>query len=1010
MQHFGPADYRSGAQNWSVVQDQRGILYIGNVDGGVLEFDGVRWRRILVPDMTTVRSLALGEDGRVYVGTVGDFGYLAPDEQGFMRYVSLSDELPTGMRDFADVWNIMVNEAGVYFFTFSRLIRWRDGEFDSWTPQERFHVANQVGERIFVREEGRGLLELVDDRLELMPGGGFFADERVYVTLRSRPGGEESRLLIGTRDRGWFVHDGESLRRWETDAEESINNAALYRAEWLDNGVLAVATLNGGLFLLDQDGNLLKRIGRDQGLPDDGVFAMHEDHQGGLWLALNNGLTRLELGGPLTYFGEQSGLTGIVLAIHQHDGTLYVGTTDGLFRRQPIDDGVVRFELVGDLRGQVWDLIDWNGQILAATMHGVYALADGRLSLIWPTTSVSFALLQSSWDPSRIYIGLMTGIASIRHDNGEWIDEGRIQNTDEEVRNFRQAPDGILWAGTRNSGTLRLRFPEGQASLTPEIERYSLDPDGSDPGQIFVFPFEEDTLFATSQGLYRFDPVSERLVPHDELARLFPDGPRRVEALTRDPSGRTWLYGVNAAREIRETGLIRKDESGAYHWDPSPFGPIDGTSIEALSAPSPGLLWLGGDDGLYRYAVADRTATETPFQALIRRVSEREDDQVFFAGNRSVHDPVFDYADNSIRFEYAATSYDSISANEYRVRLEGLDQSWSGWSRELFRDYTNLSPGDYDFRVQARNVYGSLSEEAVYSFQVLPPWYRTWWAYLLWFIAGTAIIYGAYRWRSTSLRRRNLALERIVEKRTRALSRANEDLASANQALSEQSVTDPLTGLYNRRFLVAHIGNDIAAVKRQYKDLKAGDTDTESDQRDLIFFMIDIDHFKPVNDDHGHAAGDRVLVQMAEVLSEAVRASDIIVRWGGEEFLVVARDSAIDSAPVLAERIRIGVAEHVFDLGEGRTARLSCSIGFAAFPLFADRVDEMDWEDVVNIADQCLYAAKHYWRDAWVGVHALSSPDKNRYPPFAIQLDSLIGAGCLRILTSRGQLSRLSGD
>jgi diguanylate cyclase (GGDEF)-like protein len=1008
IQHFSPSDYGGGAQNWSVVQDRRGVIYIGNVDSGLLEFDGVRWRRILIPGMTTVRSLAADDAGRVFVGAVGEFGYLAPDQQGLLEYVSLSDQLPEEKRDFADVWDIMVTDTGVYFQAFARLIRWSDGRFDSWLPEHRFHIAKAVDQRIFLREEGRGLLELVEDRLQQVPGGELFSDEPVYAILPAQPGGDGTELLLGTRNLGWFIGDGESFRPWDTDAASQLTDAHLYSATWLDSGVLAVATLSGGLFLLDQHGRLLKSINRTGGLVDNAVFALHEDHQGGLWLALNNGVTRLELGGSLSYFGEHSGLRGIVLVIHQHKDTLYVGTTEGLFRKLPTNDGVTRFEAVDGLRGQVWDLLDWDEQLLVASMHGVHTLVDGQFDFIHQSAAVTFSLLRSHHDPARLYIGFMDGIASMLYEDGAWTNEGRIEGIDDEVRALRETRDGDIWAGTRNTGALHMRFSGVQPPLKPQIQRYGLDAQAPARGEIRVLPFSDRLLFGTDQGLYHFDWEIEQLAPDPDFDHLFPEGPRGVSVLAQDPAGRLWVYSYDAALELRETGLLKRDESGGYHWDPSPFGPISGTTVVAMTAPVVGELWLGVDDRLYHYRVSSPAERERPFHALIRRVTEREDGRVFLAGSPLSDDLVLEYADNSLRFEYAATSYDSMSSNEYRVRLDHMDQGWSTWSREALRDYTNLPPGEYRFRVQARNVYGRLSEEAVFAFEVLPPWYRTWWAYLLWSLIGTSTIYAAYMWRSMNLRRRNLALGRLVAERTRALSRANRELAAANQALSEQSLTDPLTGLYNRRFLVAQIDNDLAAVQRKYRDrLVSSNT---SEQTDLVFFMIDIDHFKTVNDEHGHASGDRVLVQVADILKGVMRASDIIVRWGGEEFLLVARPSDINSAPVLAERIRLGVAGHLFDLGEGRTARLSCSVGFAPYPLFAERMDETGWEDVVNAADQCLYAAKHHWRDAWVGVRALLTPPENVRAPFAPQINSLAAAGCLQIFTSRGELQRLGRD
>ena len=134
--------------------------------------------------------------------------------------------------------------------------------------------------------------------------------------------------------------------------------------------------------------------------------------------------------------------------------------------------------------------------------------------------------------------------------------------------------------------------------------------------------------------------------------------------------------------------------------------------------------------------------------------------------------------------------------------------------------------------------------------------------------------------------------------------------------------------------------------------------------------MIDLDHFKTINDSAGHAAGDAVLRQLRDLLEAVSRSSDIIVRWGGDEFLLVARDLSGDGLVELAERIRVPRRpQHVFEIGEGRVVRTTCSVGFACYPFFREQLDALSWEQVISVADRALYVAKASGRNAWVGFH-----------------------------------------
>lgn len=179
------------------------------------------------------------------------------------------------------------------------------------------------------------------------------------------------------------------------------------------------------------------------------------------------------------------------------------------------------------------------------------------------------------------------------------------------------------------------------------------------------------------------------------------------------------------------------------------------------------------------------------------------------------------------------------------------------------------------------------------------------------------------------------------------------------------SVTDPLTGLRNRRYLLQTIEADVSAVRRGYRDAPGQGRPSSTD---LVFMLIDIDDFKAINDEFGHAAGDRVLTEVSRLLRASCRASDTVVRWGGEEFLVVFRFTARETAPISAERIRMAIEQHRCELGDGRVVGRTCSIGFAAFPPDRAHPDEGSWEDVVAAADEALYRAKQAGRNTWAGA------------------------------------------
>jgi diguanylate cyclase (GGDEF)-like protein len=226
------------------------------------------------------------------------------------------------------------------------------------------------------------------------------------------------------------------------------------------------------------------------------------------------------------------------------------------------------------------------------------------------------------------------------------------------------------------------------------------------------------------------------------------------------------------------------------------------------------------------------------------------------------------------------------------------------------------------------------------------------------------MVYALVQRRTRHLRLRQVELQRTVRERTADLEKLALALQRESAALKESSLTDPLTGLRNRRFLTQHIEADLALTVRKYEShLHYGAS--LRDDAGLVFFLLDLDHFKYVNDRYGHAAGDAVLKQMSDRLGTVFRETDYLVRWGGEEFLVVARATPHTHAAELAERLRAAVADQPFELDDGSLLARTCSIGFCCFPLSAQHPGALDWSATVNIADAALYARQEC-RPQWL--------------------------------------------
>jgi diguanylate cyclase (GGDEF)-like protein len=198
------------------------------------------------------------------------------------------------------------------------------------------------------------------------------------------------------------------------------------------------------------------------------------------------------------------------------------------------------------------------------------------------------------------------------------------------------------------------------------------------------------------------------------------------------------------------------------------------------------------------------------------------------------------------------------------------------------------------------------------------------------------------RWHSLELQRKNLELQQI-------------------------SFTDSLTGVWNRRYLEEILTAEAEQVLRNYQRARGADV-RKMDHRDLVFIMVDMDFFKEVNDLHGHPAGDRLLQLVAQRLSTVVRKSDVLVRWGGEEFLIMSRSTDPSGTPAFCRRVLEVMSSEPFDLGHGIRVRKTCSIGWAAYPWCRDAYEALCAEESIALADAALYRAKSLGRNQGIGI------------------------------------------
>ena len=792
FRNYSKKDYDHHAQNWCITQDADGIIFVGNL-GGVLEYDGVSWRLIEVTHLT---ALALTSDpsGTIYVGGSNELGFLSPDPTGNLRYESLLNRLEEKPLDFGDIKQAFAAPDGIIYFRAANfLFRW-DGDSQQFKKTlisaDGFKAAYFYWGKLYVQQTKAGLQVFEKDSFIDIPGGSFFKDNKINMMVPLDP--QSQTFLIGTRAAGLYLYDGARVTPFPTQADDLFKQQRnLLHGIRLVSGDFALATDGAGVIIIDTSGNMKHRYDTSSGLIDDNVKYLYQEPGGNLWLALNNGISKIEYESPFTIYDDRFKLPGTVLSFVKHgsSGTYYAGTTEGLFTLSPHDS----FQPVERLSRICWSLLSHDDSLIAATDNGVFVIQNHTLSSICDKNA--FCLVHSKKDPNHVWAGANNALVSFVKNNssGRWEESSISLNASGFVQSIAEEPDGTLWLGTSTQGVFSVSFPNAP---DPDITPYG----GADGlpveqdktlGEINVARIANHTVFATQHGLYRFDKSNGRFIPDSLLGKDFftgdPGGGKPIFRILEDSVGNIWFHSNSVSYEA----ILQPDHT--YRIENTSLLRIPFVQVNSFY-PEPGAVWFCTNDGLIRYDTTFGFKEPGSFTCSIRRVERIDDKTTIYAGHRRdpvnrplPPQPVLPYENRNLRFFFAAHFYQDESATVYSYFLKGYDRDWSPWSSEARKDYTNLHEGNYTFFVKARNIYKKESSPVSYSFKILPPWYRTTLAYIFYFIVFGFAFFGAIKFRYRRLEYEKKHLEVIVQQRTHEIKEKNLQLEEQTRLLTLQS-------------------------------------------------------------------------------------------------------------------------------------------------------------------------------------------------------------------------------
>jgi diguanylate cyclase (GGDEF)-like protein len=795
------------------------------------------------------------------------------------------------------------------------------------------------------------------------------------------------RVWIGTRSNGVFMAesgsaDTQPLHQLLRSAPPRLADAAIRAIVEASPGDVWLGTDGEGILRVDVANGQVRRVRHHPrtpaSLPDDDIFALLRDRDGLVWVGSDAGLSHHATGRPgiSTWFGGDADH----LLHHQNvpallplpDGRVFLAAGDGSVNVvHPAEGRVARLAadaaapLTALPPGRVLCLLmEPSGAVLLGTQRGLYrvdAQARRVRRIDVPGRAPTASVWALAWQDGRLWLGGLDGLWALqpqsdgtlrteRHTDGAAFDEQRITA-------LLPAPDGVLWVGTR-SGVRHLDTTRWTVTRPAQDEpgRVGL-PRGyiasmliDRTGRLWVGSF--------GNGVRVLEPASADMAHRVHRITQAEGLPHNgVNAIVADTEGQVWAS--------TDGGIARID---AKTMEVRSFGAAEGVGIPSYwtgagGASVGGALLFGGAGGLtivdpQRLAAAPAGPPTVAVSEL--RVADEPVRRTYLSNDASPP-LLLPPGQRSVLVEFAVLDFGAPARNRYQYRLRGADARWQDADPvRRIAAYSHLPPGDHVLELRGARPQGPWSNALVLPLHVPPQWHETRSFQAALGALGVLLLAALVQGRTLLLRRRQRALEALVAERTAALQQRTLELQRSQGQLEQLAYHDGLTALPNRR---------------SFRD--ALQRLTEPPQRPgsgFFLLLIDLDHFKQINDTHGHAAGDAVLIAVAGCLQAALREGDRVARLGGDEFAVLLPGT---TDPAAAER----VARRIFD---GLAAMLTqhpalpptpgISIGAAAFP-----ADATDPDALYHAADLALYRAKNAGRNRFQRFSA-KDPERAQAP------------------------------
>lgn len=729
IKNYKRTEYKGGTQNWNIDQDKKGNIYFAN-NSGLIQFDGTTWHKYSLPSGTAIRSLKIDDTGRIFVGGNDEFGYFKSNEKGILKYFSLSKLIDKRInKNINLIWRIHIYKGEIIFQSFTKAFFYKNNKIHIINAPNKFQFSFLVNKKLYFQDKVLGILEYKNGRLNPLKGSTFFNDKEIWSVFPL----PNNKLLMATLEKGLYITDGNSVKPWETEANEFIKKNTSLGGSIIKNKFIVLNSVLDGFIVCDLNGKIIQHLNRQKGLQNNTILTSFIDNKNNLWLGLDNGITFVNENSPFTFF-DYSYNIGTVYSSVVHNGYLYVATNQGLFYHhwsKPFKDEP--FMKVEGTIAQAWNVQVINNTLLCASNSGALVIKENRVLKILDKKGY-FGFKAIPKHENYVIGESYNGFSIFKIGSGGIEFVNQVEGFDETTNTFEiELDENYLW--------LKKDPYLYQMSLSYDLKKFEsikkhtqISPKYKGIGSLQYV--NKKIYFQTNNHFFRYSQEFESFFEDKKFGDLFKGMPP-INTLIEDSYGNLW-YSFNET-----LGVLTKNKKGGFVKNQAPFSNLSGNLVNhyiSVNTIDPENIFIGLTDGLTHYDSKIPNTFITKPKVFVESFSFPED--TILTGNLSVSkDFYLPYSSNHVKFTFSSPTYENQENIMYSYKLEPFDDNWRNWSTLAIKEYTNLREGNYKMKIRAKNSYGIISDTSEVSFVIMPPWYRHFLAYLFYIILIIAGIY-----------------------------------------------------------------------------------------------------------------------------------------------------------------------------------------------------------------------------------------------------------------------------